>query len=74
MDLPVYHRVLRIACSSSHILVHTISHGRVLAITFPTEKDPLETNLTTSKQTEEAIESAITSPFLVTTEKRIGFS
>ena len=73
-DMPVNHRVLRIACGSSHTLVFVTSVPSAIeefsSITFPTEKDPLGTNLTTSKVTEEVIESAIASPSLVTTEKK----
>ena len=72
--MPVNHRVLRIACGSSHTLVFVTSMPSAIeefsSITFPTEKDPLGTNLTSSKVTEEVIESAIASPSLVTTTEK----
>ena len=72
--MPVNQRVLRIACGSSHTLVFVTSVPSAIeefsSITFPTEKDPLGTNLMTSKVTEEVVEAVIASPSLVTTEKK----
>ena len=69
--MPVNHRVLKMACGSSHTLVFVTSVPSAIeefsSIAFPTEKDQLGTNLMTSKLTEEVIESASSS---VTTEKK----
>lgn len=78
-DTSVNNRVLKIACGSSHTLVFVTSVPSAIEefspITFPTERDPLGTNLMTSKAKEEIIESAVPSlsvtpaSLLVTPEK-----
>ena len=69
-DMPVNHRVLKMACGSSHTLVFVTSMPSAIeefsSVTFPTEKDQLGTNLMTSKMAEEVTESAMSS---VTAEK-----
>ena len=65
-DMPLNHRVLRIACGSSHTLVFVTSAPSTIeefsSITFPAEKDSLGTNLLSSKATEEIVESVLALP------------
>lgn len=78
--MPVNHRVLKIACGSSHTLVFVTSvpsnTEEFSSITFNAEKDPLGTKLMVSKPMEEIVDSvaaasatAVASPS-VTAEKR----